>query len=414
MTYAPISAFRRPVEAVQMDRLRRDAAPLPDQSRDKWDVLRDLGTARKRLGLTDRSVTVLQALLSFHPGSDLDPAGPLTVFPSNAAISARLNGMASSTMRRHLGHLVEAGLIARRDSPNGKRFRRAGLCFGFDLGPLVRRAAELSALAAEVTAAVERRKTLRLRLSVMRRDLAALAEYGAGQAPADPLWTRAALLADTAARLVRQQLPVAALEALERVLLSALDHLRDRLDAADPGTSDSQNGQHQQRSEKEDPDLRRAGAGGTDATPTARPVHPPSGPSCEEDRDENRAALPDRRASVPLGLLLASCHAFRDFFPDRPRHWHDVVALADRIRPMLGITPDGWDEARQLMGPEDAAATLLALLDRFDSLRNPGGYLRHLCKQSAAGRYSVLRFVTASPASVHSCELGRGAGGSQL
>ena len=54
--------------------------------------------------------------------------------------------------------LVDAGLIVRRDSPNGKRYARKGrggkvkLAFGFDLAPLVVRAEEFERLAQEIEA----------------------------------------------------------------------------------------------------------------------------------------------------------------------------------------------------------------------------------------------------------------------
>ena len=55
--------------------------------------------------------------------------------------------------------LVDCGVIIRRDSPNGKRYARKdrdGLinqAFGFDLAPLVARAAEFEAMAEEIRAA---------------------------------------------------------------------------------------------------------------------------------------------------------------------------------------------------------------------------------------------------------------------
>ena len=61
------------------------------------------------------------------------------VFPSNRQLSLRAHGMAPATLRRHLAVLVDAGLIVRRDSPNGKRYARkdgaGGLtkAFGFDI-----------------------------------------------------------------------------------------------------------------------------------------------------------------------------------------------------------------------------------------------------------------------------------------
>ncbi|MGZ2845964.1 plasmid replication protein RepC, partial [Pseudomonas aeruginosa] len=82
----------------------------------------------------------------------------LVVFPSNQQLALRAHGMPASTLRRHLAALVDAGLIIRRDSPNGKRYARKGrggeieLAFGFELSPLVVRAEEFEILAAEIEA----------------------------------------------------------------------------------------------------------------------------------------------------------------------------------------------------------------------------------------------------------------------
>src|SRR4051794_25904997 len=107
----------------------------------KWTVFRALCAARRRLGLSERTLAVLDALLSFHPETALS-GGNLVVFPSNAQLCLRAHGMAASTLRRHLAALVESGIVLRRDSPNGKRYARKGAggeierAFGFDLGPL--------------------------------------------------------------------------------------------------------------------------------------------------------------------------------------------------------------------------------------------------------------------------------------
>lgn len=64
--------------------------------------------------------------------------------------SARAHGMAESTLRRHLAALVRCRLIARRDSPNGKRYAarayngESAVAYGFDLRPLLVRAPEIS------------------------------------------------------------------------------------------------------------------------------------------------------------------------------------------------------------------------------------------------------------------------------
>ncbi len=125
----------------------------------------------------------MNALLSFYPGAELSGENGLVVFPSNAQLSLRTHGMAGTTLRRHLACLVESGLILRRDSPNGKRYARrsrngaVGEAFGFDLSPLLARADEFKAAAAELAAAKQYHRLMRERLSLCRRDIASCSSF---------------------------------------------------------------------------------------------------------------------------------------------------------------------------------------------------------------------------------------------
>lgn len=147
---------------------------------DKWKLYRALCEARERLGVTDRALAVLNALLSFHPKNELAAEDAMIVFPSNAQLSLRAHGMAEQTIRRHVASLVEVGLITRRDSANGKRYvrrDRAGQideAFGFSLAPLLARADEIERLAAEVEAERLHLQRLRERLTICRRDVVKL------------------------------------------------------------------------------------------------------------------------------------------------------------------------------------------------------------------------------------------------
>ena len=163
----------------------------------KWRLFRALTEAKEPLGVTDRALSVLHALLSFHqetaltlPAGDAksaeaDSSGPgIVVFPSNKELSIRAHGMAPATLRRHLACLVDAGLIIRRDSPNGKRFARRGQggaiedAFGFDLSPLVARAEEIENLAEEVRAENRAMALLREKITLTRRDIAKMIATG--------------------------------------------------------------------------------------------------------------------------------------------------------------------------------------------------------------------------------------------
>lgn len=150
----PLSPFRSRTLSpgvLKINSMVRECAPgTPAQ---KWKVFRDISAARASLGVPDRALIVLNALLSFHPNAVLTAgSADLVVFPSNRHLSLRSHGMAASTLRRHLAALVDHGLILRRDSPNGKRFARKSthgdveVAYGFDLGPIVARAAEFDRL----------------------------------------------------------------------------------------------------------------------------------------------------------------------------------------------------------------------------------------------------------------------------
>src|SRR5271154_3641427 len=175
------------------------SARPPDKVVHKWQVFRAICTARPRIGVSERALAVLNALLSFHPDTTLAGEDELIVFPSNEQLCLRTHGMPASTLRRHLAVLVDAGLIVRRDSPNGKRYARKGrggrikLAFGFDLAPLVVRAEEFDRLAAGIEAEARDVRLAKERIMLCRRDVAKMIAAGieeevptrrAGQGPA--------------------------------------------------------------------------------------------------------------------------------------------------------------------------------------------------------------------------------------
>ena len=158
-------------------------ARLPEKAVHKWQVFRAICTAKTRVGVSERALAVLDALLSFHPETALT-GEDLVVFPSNQQLALRAHGMAPATLRRHLAALVDCGLVIRRDSPNGKRYARKGrggdieFAFGFDISPLVARADEFEAWAEEVRAEERALKLLRERITLCRRDIAKMIATG--------------------------------------------------------------------------------------------------------------------------------------------------------------------------------------------------------------------------------------------
>lgn len=399
MDYTPVTPFRRPINAAILHYQAAAQQDLPPSGVNKWEALRELAAARIAFGLSDRDLSVLQALVSFHQATIVGGNHSETVVhPSNKAICERLNGMPCSTMRRHLANLVQTGFVVRRDSPNGKRYaRRYGdekISFGFDLAPLAQRFVEVCEAAEAVRAAEERYKRLRSTVSLMRRDLAGLVDYGRSLRPDRAIWDQASDLCVLTARDLRRKLDFAELQQIESALSEALNAIRDLLEpvqSQDMSTNDVTNEQHHQNSNKDsydfEPRLEKAQGEGSVSDPATALV--------AEGRTDEPVPVDNNLPRIPLGLVLAACSEYRAYAERPVRHWHDLVRVADVIRPMMGVSPSAWDEAKQYMGPEEASVVILAILERFGDIRSPGGYLRSLSAKAALGEFSCGPMIMA-------------------
>lgn len=388
--YATTPFGRRPMTLGQISSRMTVKAMPKEAMAHKWHVFYDIRAARQAVGATDRALSILEALLSFHPETALSGDGDLIVFPSNEQLIARSNGMSPATLRRHLAILVTCGLILRRDSPNGKRFARKGQsgeiqqAYGFDLSPLVARAAEFKALA---QAAADEKKALRLakeRITICRRDVVKMIDAGLAESvPAD--WRGFRQRYDgILARLPR----TAGLETLtliahdlERLWGEISTLLEAFVKTLNTSANESQTEHHIQNSKPDSSSEPEQGfsikeeAGG-EATATGN-VH----------------ALPKR--DLPLGMVLDACPELGVLATGPIRTWRDFVTAAELARTYVGISVDAWAEARTVMGEEQAAITVAAILQRAEQISSCGGYLRSLTGRAREGQFSVWPMVMA-------------------
>lgn len=349
----------------------RPHRPAPSCAIDKWSLSKAAVDARAHLGVTDRDLAVLAALLSFHPGAELAETAQLTVFPSNATLSARLHGMPESTIRRHLAALVRAQLIWRRDSPNGKRYvRRSGdgtvhRAFGFDLRPLLHRADEIFAAAEKSRAEAMQMRCLREEISLSLRACLQHLSFLVpdGQAETDFHDQLAA-----SRRRVRRKLSLCQLQSLRDETQLLLRELGALLPAQPDHMSgnDSQNERHYQDSEQNDSESEMA--------EKTRNVH---AAPCRLTLEVVLRAAPD--------LLAYSRHPIRN--------WRDLTEASAFVVPLLGITAEVWREACRKMGNDAASIAVACILQQADRILRPGAYLRTLVKKAAAASFNAAAMV---------------------
>ncbi|MGG7536050.1 plasmid replication protein RepC [Rhizobium sp. 12,4] len=355
----------------------------PDASVDKWKIFRALCEAKEMVGVSDRALAVLNALLTFYPKNEIAEANGFVVFPSNEQLSLRTHGMAGTTLRRNLAMLVESGLIIRRDSPNGKRFARRngegglGEAFGFSLAPLLVRAREIEAQAAQVQADKLEWKRLRERLSLCRRDIAKLIEIALEEEIAGEWIEMQQHFNRLSASLPRR--PSAAeiqslltdLEAFRQLIVKTLES-KTKTEKTD--ANDSRNGWHIHNSNP----------------------HPTSElePSFETKQGAKSEEEPrpwrEPPKSFPLAMVLQACPEIVAYGPGGGiGSWRDLMAAAVVVRSTLGVSPSAYQQACDVMGPENAATVITCILERGGHINSAGGYLRDLTRRAERGEFSL-------------------------
>ncbi|AUX80723.1 MULTISPECIES: plasmid replication protein RepC [Sinorhizobium] len=393
----------------------------PKQSVDKWKLFRTVCEAKAEIGISDRSLAVLNALLSFSPGAELSSENGLVVFPSNAQLSLRAHGMAGTTLRRHLACLVEAGLIVRRDSPNGKRYARKnrngaiGEAFGFDLAPLLARAEEFKAAAAKLAAEQQHLRLVRERLSLCRRDITKLLELSREIGPDADLDALESEIQHLITGLPRKA-PAGVVEAILEKLAKLRDDLTNRLEillnSQKTAANDHQNGWHKQNSDPDSQFESEPGMGkGREISFTADARRTESDGRTRKPeqrrRDEASPRLPAslvpptapvERLSrqIPLPAVLQACPQIADYAPSgRVANWKDLITAAIVVRTMLEVSADAYEDACSVLGYENAATVMACILERADRINSPGGYLRDLTRRARQQTFSLAPMIGA-------------------
>jgi len=360
------TSFGRHVSAVPVARADENAGLV-----DKWKLLNALTEAANDYGLNHRTLSVLRALLGFHPDRMISATHLSTiVFPANRTLSTRLGGMPESTLRRHLAALISAGVVNRHDSANRKRFARGraggtAVAFGFDLSPLARLAAQLSEQAQQAAEKRSRLQALRAELASLRQDV--ILEHGVNE------------ITEEAFRVLRRK-PDATL------LNAAITRLKDGYPTPKMSATDNQNERHIQGNSiilSEGPTL-----------------------TSEEAEVQSQQKKEDAQFEEPsLEAIVEQCKEHQVLFPNTGTDWQGLSRTAYALAPMMGVERSVYAEAVEAMGAKKAIAVILVMLEGLSDITNPGGYLRRLTQQFRAGAFDMPTLTNRFLKNLGNCQL---------
>lgn len=373
------------------------------------------------IGLKAGDMLLLDTLGAFTQAQDWEEGQRPIVWASNSYLMEQ-TGFSLSALKRHARRLAEIGVIAFKDSPNGKRWGHRDAdgriieAYGFDLSPLSARAEEFERLHAELQAERELCQRLKRQITVARRMIRARIEAAQRGALIGP-WTQlSSLFEDLLHRLPRRN---TASEALER-LLGWFRELQERVEAtylkavrADevvenmPATTEQEPKESQEMDPREvisEPHILTTtqlspvtcNRSETEQAAAVVPNAPPEEKVDTELEDWVVETHRKRGAALDLPTVMQACPEFASWARNMGgylKDWGDLHRVVGQLRPMIGVSEHAWNLAQDRLGPQVATAALVLTFDKHcaGEVASPGGYLRGMVEKAGAGELHLER-----------------------
>ena len=373
------------------------------------------------IGLKAGDMMLLDTLGAYTQAQDWEEGQRPIVWASNAYLMEQ-TGFSLSALKRHARRLAEIGVIAFKDSPNGKRWGHRDAegriieAYGFDLSPLSARVEEFQQLHAELQAERALCQRLKRQITVARRMIRARIEAALSGALRGP-WTQlTGLFEDLLDRLPRRN---TASEALER-LLAWFKELQECVEAtylkavrADERVENTAETTEQvlQKTQKMDPrevisephilitTQLNAVTCNRSETEQAAGVVPNAPPEEQIDRELEDWVAETRKkrgAALDLPTVMQACPEFASWARNMGgylKDWGDLHRVAGQLRPMIGVSEHAWNIAQDRLGPQIATAALVLTFEKHcaGEVASPGGYLRGIVQKAGAGELHLER-----------------------
>jgi len=375
------------------------------------------------IGLKASDLMLLDTLGAFTQPQDWEERRRPIVWASNAYLMEQ-TGFSLSALKRHARRLSEVGVIAFKDSPNGKRWGRRNddghivEAYGFDLSPMAARVEEFTELYGRIQAERALCQRLKRQITVARRMIRARIE-AAIQSALDGAWAQyLELFEGLLARLPRAN---ASSEVLEQVL-AWFQGLQERVEQAylkafrgdevvkKTSATEVQTAKKIQKANPKqvnsDPHIlttnqldpvtcnsseTEQAAGVTPGNPTVMPIERPE----HEGKEAEVAKLP-RGVAVDVRTVMQACPEFAFWARNMGgylRDWGDLYRIAGDLKKIIGISDHAWIAAQEVMGKQMAAAAMALVFDKHakGEVSSAGGYLRGMTEKAGAGELHLER-----------------------
>jgi len=374
------------------------------------------------IGLKASDMLLLDTFGAFTQPQDWEEGSRPLVWASNAYLMEQ-TGFSLSALKRHARRLVDAGVIAFKDSPNGKRWGHRDAeghiveAYGFDLAPMAARAEEFEILHGHLRAERQLCARVKRQITITRRIIRAKLETALEQVLKGPWSDLSEAFQALLDRLPRRTMGSDWL--LD--LLQRFTALKEQVESAFGGQGEVTEVSVENCVDNEDRVIvstREMNPKGSDSDPhilNTNQLYPVISNSIEKEKtagvvSEHEATEPvetgqaewsahgknKSKTMLDLATVMQACPEFTQMARDLGGYvdnWSELHRVAGQVRPMVGVSEHAWAMAQERLGPLAASAAMALIFDKFSDgeVASPGGYLRGMVEKAGAGELHLER-----------------------
>lgn len=385
--------------------LRRLTAPMltADQFATRFEgteaspgqILAAFKAAAAHLGIAPRAVHAVDWLFRFTQPQDWQPGQRPVVWPS-AGLQQEALGLGPAQIKNLNRHLIELGLIAAKDSPNGKRYGRRDktgniiLAYGFDLSPLALRLEEFHEAAERARAERVALRDLRRRLTIARNSLRQTFETVREYRLTDEAWVTLESTVASTGRPIRlgsraeEIAPV--VERIESLAAAARRRLEEALAEATSVKISPKGPENQPHQNNYKPNSDRQ----SDTVTALNACNPPSATRETPERRDSGSVL-----TITPDELTRLAPRLQPYLAGPAPTWPEIVEAADWLRHELGVSKPLWGDACLALGRERAAIAVAIVSAKPPGhfQRSAGGYFHGMVAKARSGELNLARTI---------------------
>ncbi|MBD8892640.1 plasmid replication protein RepC [Roseibium litorale] len=413
-TVSNVSSFRKMTPGILASQRLAMSNDIPDIG--KPEVAIALKRAAQPLGLTSTAYHVLDILLGLSKPEDWKGAARPVVAISNEKLASYV-GRSERTVIRAIKQLVEAQVLAYRDSSTGRRWvHRNGrgditFAYGLDFTPARIRYHEIKRLADEWQAELNARREAKRTVTRVSRAIVDILDINSDPSLAEFPGQVEAILASH--RDVQEK--ATSLLDLYDLLIEAVAEAQT--DEKAPENNDM-TGEHDigvtQLFNTNSPDsyfnnrtsahadeiqILTDVASGSEIAPEKEQAEPGRAQTTAKSPQNHPSGADFQRTAsldaVSISLLESACTAVQSDFGLSLSSWPELMSAAEVMRVGIGLSESAYANACSRLGKQAAAAILAVVAEKAlrdpEKISSPGGYFRACCDRAAEGKLALAK-----------------------